>query len=397
MGLFSFLKIKKVKYALVFDVANSSVGVALITHNHNKETSPKILYTYRQDIEFEKENNTAESLTKNLKKTFLNVSNKAFENINLFESSSFDIHIIMHSPWMKIVYESKEQKWKKKQKITRKLLRTFIQKTFSDYLKSNTLLATHISEIKLNDYIVDNPIGNYANKISIKMFFILTHTVIKNYFINSLHKQFENRKIIFNSFYFASLFLSNKYAQSKKNYLLADIGGEFMHIYLIQNGFIKGDVSIEFGSNFIQRTIESKTGIPKEIIKSKLNMINSNAFAPSETKKIKDALLEEEKVLITLLGDALQKLSSETKLPSSLYIAVADFARGWFFDIFSRVDFAQFTISNSLIKPSDIIDNTNTSIYYLNSRVRKDKRLLINSLFVDRYTDSYKYDKIYSK
>lgn len=398
MSWISFFKFgASAKHALVFDIASSSVGVAYITHNHKKSTSPQILCTSRTPIQFG-EGSGADALAKSLVYSIT----KTLEDILkvrsklLLKTNSFDIHVVIHAPWAESISKTANKTFKQPVKITNNIIEKFVQVSFPEMFSDNSnLVSAHINKITLNDYMVKEPNDNMANSLGVTISVCSMHKVIKQAVMNSITSTLPSRKLHITSFVHAATVLADPLDGTHKEYVLADVGGEYIDLTVIKDGTLKSKTSLEFGSGYLLRAIASITDTPLATAKSKFVMFNENTCTPAERRKIRQGLKEIEEQWAKNFGEACAMLSENSRIPDNIFLTSSIFAYNWFENSMKKIDFAQFTINSKPFKVIPLMQKDGFDTYYANHSVRKDSRLLLASLFVDKYSPNDAYDKLF--
>ncbi len=398
MSLFSIFPFgSSVKYALVFDVSSSSVGVALITHQHKNVSSPQILSTHRTQIKF-KDSNGQSSLTDSLSTALASATEVAHKFLSKHPQAlkEFDTHVVVHAPWVSVSTERSQKIFDQPIKVTKKIIQEFISKSFSNIERDNpNILSAHISSVLLNDYLVSKVNGSLAQKLDVTLILGSVHESIKQVLTSTLSTALPSTQIHFNTFMHTSIELANAFGARNKEYLLADVSGEYIDLAIIKDGTVQAKTSLEFGSNYLLRAIAEQTQSDMQTAKSKLTMFNDNACTPTECRNIRTALKQTEKEWTQIFGDACAALSKEVRIPSSIFLSSSTFAYTWFAENMSKLDFAQFTATSKPFNISSLIDANDVTAFYKSPSTKKDIRLLLASLYVDKYAPNAIYDNIF--
>ena len=405
MSWFPFSKSTYVKHAVIFDIASGSVGVSLITHNHKRSTSPQVLYTSRTPIKFTEDSSGLDALVGALASALI----ISLDDIVLAlakipkVSKSFDVHIIAHSPWATSTSKTQTITFNKPTKFAKKIMNKILSTQFPELDRNQNLeqnsnvISTHITDVKLNGYSVQKAIGNTSEDIELTIMINSMHEAIKGLITDNISHTLHTRNLYFDTFvHVSSILVQNRNGRlTYMDAMLVDIGGEYIELTVLRNGATVAKTSLNFGSNQLLQTISEKTGASLSIAKSKFVMFNKNTCTPTECRNIRNALNEVESIWVKNFGDACSKLSKESDIPESVFISSDVFAYDWFAKNIEKIDFAQFTFTTKPFKATPILDENFISKYYISSRTRKDRRLLLDSLFVDKYRPEDVYEKLF--
>ncbi len=398
MSLFSFLPLSGgVKYALIFDIASSSVGVALITHHHRRSTSPIILGTARNSISF-KDGTSSKALAEALTNAILLAveNGRKLLTQTTLGKSSFDIHTIVHAPWADATAKSADKKFDKPVKITKGVIKKFITTSFPDInSKEPSIASANITQIRLNGYPVKEPDGSEAQTIQLSILLGTMHPDIKGTIVNSISSSFNTHNVNLTTFTYATYKLAQELGNKKSEYLMADIGGEYSHLTTIKDGQLTAKAALDFGTNYILRAIANKFGISIGVAQSKLKLHIDNSCTPTEHKNIREALKEVANEWAQSFGSSCSELSKVSGIPDSIFLSSDSLVYNWFKESMEKIDFSQFTATSKPFNVQPIITNKNSGAFYLNNQITRDRRLLLASLFVDKYDFDGTYEKLF--
>ncbi len=386
------------KHALIFDIASSSVGVALITHHHKRSTSPIILGTARNSINF-KDGTSSSALAEALSaaiSTTIEDGRKLLSESSLYKKDNFDIHTIVHAPWADTTAESAEKKFNKPIKITREVIRRFITDSFPNIHSENqSVVSANITQIKLNGYPVEEPDGSQAQSMQLSILLGTMHPDINNTITNSINSSFNVKNPNLTTFTYATYKLAQELGSKKSEYLIADIGGEYSHLTIIKDGQLSTKAALDFGTNYILRAIADKFDISVTVAQSKLKLHKENACTPAEHKNIREALKEITNDWAQSFGSSCSELSKISGIPDSIFLSSDSLVYNWFKESMEKIDFSQFTSTSKPFNVQPVISDDQSDTFYANRHVTKDQRLLLASLFVDKYDFEGTYEKLF--
>lgn len=399
MGWLSLTKKSNVKHAVIFDIASSSVGAALITHHHTKSTSPQVLYTCRTPINFSGGNGAD-----HLANALAQATNTAADCIRIALSKlpkadkTFDVHVISHAPWSDSISKTENINFQHKTKLTKGLLRKITHKYFPEATQeSSNIISSRITQVTLNDYPVAKVLGNTTEKVSVTALSSSMHMLIKNTLISTISQALHSKQMYFDAYTNAVSLLTERADMENKHQdaMLVDVGGEYIGITLIKNGATVAKTSIDFGSNHLLRAIVAGTDMSINTARSKLKMFNDNTCTPTECRNISNMLSSVEEQWVNSFGDTCAILSKKANIPSTVFLSSSTDSYNWFTKNIEKLDFAQFTFTTKPFTVKPVLDIEDVTKFYQHAQIRKDRRLLLESLFVDKCSPNGVYGKMF--
>lgn len=333
-----FSRVPKETYTAVCDVANGSVGVALVRNIKNEST---ILYTFRTPLAYETGDR---DILAALKKA-LNDAGEALMAAIAEKVPQYTIptlRVFVHAPWCTTVTERVPVPLARESLITKKLLKTILARVFEDTEPEGTfLIDRQVLRIALNGYTVEDPEGKRAHdvEVTVARSFIQNDVYTSIYEILQRHAPYE---IEIDAFVFAVL-THQKTWQENQDVTIIDIGGRFSAVTIMRDGDIVDTHTIEFGHNTVQDALARMYEHP-ETVRAQLALYFQNASTPSQSHKIEDSLLAQESMVIRALGDGLTPLVQKRgKVPHRVLLTTGTVLAPWIQRVLEKIDFAQFT------------------------------------------------------
>ena len=384
--MFSF---SKKKYTVILDIASSSVGAAIVSENKKVPGTPIILFTTREDISFAEENSGADSLTRSLVSTMNLISDSLIDALSVYDvGSQFSLTVLIHAPWATSSTESAFTKLKEGTVINKKIIDTFVKKSFGHiYDSQDSVFDARIINIELNEYATTKPVGSEAQSLKLSVVSSAMHPSVKSAIIQSVATKFPNIDILMLPLQYVLASVAINILDRIEEYTVIDIGGEYISLSVISNGSITKTSSINFGYNYLLRTL-SDTDDSKslQLEKSKMISLIEDTCTVGQCRKIRESLKTEEAEFSRLFGEAISELSKDKKLPSGVLIFTTRFAEEWFKNMIEKIDFANFSKTSKSFLVQNLLEHSDYGSLYKTTKVRRDRRLLLAAQysFVDK-------------
>lgn len=338
-----------IRYVALCDVANGSVGAALV--RMSPEQKPELLFTFRTPLPYEV--GTREVLP-GLTEALTKASTALFYAIttHIPTGAAFEVRVFVHAPWCSTVTERTPLPFTRESVVTKKLLNTVTARALEDVVPDGmTCIDKHVRSIALNGYSVDNPIGKKARSATITVVRSFIESRIATVIQDTLLKQFPNHTIEMDAFVFA-LTQNKSLCPDNTDATIVDIGGLYTAITTIQGSEIMYTHVVPLGHRTIVAALSALYEDPVQA-DSQLGLYFNNAATPSQARKIEDALAQHENTAVRVLGDNLAHIVQQHgKVPHQVLLSVGTALAPWFEKLLGKIDFAQFT---STARPFEVV------------------------------------------
>ncbi|MCR4334819.1 MAG: hypothetical protein NUV47_03800 [Patescibacteria group bacterium] len=255
--------------SIVYDIASGTVGGALVELSEKKE--PKIIYTNRQPILFQKKPDSQKLLAEMLRSL-----EKVTETIPQ-EGIIEEVFYVFSSPWVISQTKTFTHKENKEITVTHSFIKNLLQSQEKEIkFDEDMMIIEHKSlNIKLNGYEVLDPVGKKAHLIELP---ILASAISKDIFSkveNVVSRSFNFQKSLAHSFTLLSCSIINDIFPDEKDFMLIDVNGELTNMDIVRNGISTYSTSFPFGSNsmirHISNVLNTEVGVSESLAKTYLN------------------------------------------------------------------------------------------------------------------------------
>lgn len=333
-----FSRAPKDTYTAVCDIANGSVGVAVVHQSENEST---ILFTFRTPLAYEiGTRDVLPALKKALDEAGEALVQAIAEKVPRHMTPT--IRVFAHAPWCATVTERVPVPLARESLISKKLLKTILARVFEDAEpEGSVLIDRHVLRIALNGYTVENPEGKRARDVEVTV----ARSFVQNDVYTAIHDMLQKHvpySIEIDAFVFA-LITYQKTWQENQDVTIIDIGGRFSAVTVLRDGDIVDTHTIELGHRTVQDALTRMYEQP-DTVATQLGLFFQNASTPSQARKIEEALLAQEAGVVRALGDGLTPLVQKRgKLPHHMLLSTGTVLAPWFERILEKIDFSQFT------------------------------------------------------
>lgn len=310
-------KSKNKECDLIIDISSHSVG-AVLTDFQN--TKPKILFSRRLYLPLGTlarealEKKTLESLE-------IILDNLLKEEVALKNKQIRKILCIMSAPWVVSGVNEISAREEKEILITQKTIDALLGKEMSEkkiITQTAVTIEKWLTQIKLNGYLIKNPIGKRAQDIKATAFESRARTEWLEKVEKIIFRRF-HRESYFHSHSFILLNAIEQLFPENKNYLLIEITGETTELTIIKNGVIKRIYNFGLGKNIFLKSVAEKFGVEADIALSFLKIYQDKKAEQKFSNAISETISIAEKDWINSLNNFLE--NSKIK-PQTIFLSV---------------------------------------------------------------------------
>jgi len=380
---------KKDSLALVFDISSSSVGGAVF--QIKKNSIPKIIYSIREPILFEKEINFDKFLSSTIKSLEIVVGKVCIARLGVPKK----ISCVLLSPWY--VSQTRTVNFGKNIPFTftTKLADGLIQKEIKffeeEYLKNahskKDIRPIELKNMKimLNGYPSSEPIGQKVKEIEMTLFISMSSEKVLNKIEETINRHFYTKNLDFTSFAAASFSVVRDIFVHQNDFLLVDIGGEITDISMIKKDILSEAVSFPVGFNYIIRGVSSAINCTLDEAKSYLSLYKDKHMILSMDKKFKPIIEKLKKDWLNSFQESLFDLSKNISIPSTIFLTVDKSLVDFFSEIIKNEEFNQYALTESKFKVVFLGDQTLNDFVAFEENVKHDPFLALESIYINRF------------
>lgn len=256
-----------------------------------------------------------------------------------------EVICVVHAPWVHTEATYSERVFERSTTITVELIGEIANEASH---KKTTLADADVFEkvvtrVLLNGYRTKKPEGKEAFRLGVSVLMSGMHDGMRQALNQALGATVPGRTIVYQSASFALGVVIEEYAHNPENYTLVDITSNITSASVMRAGSLLAHATGDVGWRTIieQLSIDRQTQ-PEEIL-SKVRMIAEDTCSDVVCGELLDALKKAEPTFVNAYGKMLATLAGSERVPGTIVLVTPPDVGGWFTNLFSRVDFAQFT------------------------------------------------------
>jgi len=347
-------KSKKIKNkkVIIFDIGSGSVAGAVALIPLNKELTPTILKSVRNEIKFRRDlnfNDFVNDMTDSLYKVANLILNEKL-------GAPDEIFCVLASPWYisenKVIKIEKSKKAVFKNKNANKLIKEETARLTNYYKKKYgedvpKMIEQYILSVSLDGVPVDNPVGLKYKTAEIDMIMSSSPTMCLDKVKETISKVFHETKVNFSSFTLLThLALRDRYIKDN-SYLLVDVAGEITDIGVVINGILKFNLSFPIGKKTIFKNICNKLDLELRDVQEILKLYSEKRLFKPIVSKIEPIIKNIENSWIKSFSESLNNLSSKSiDIPHLIYLTADNNVKSWVTNVIEKIEHPLFKTNN---------------------------------------------------
>ena len=385
---FSFFQKQNDKsLTLLVDIGSASVGVALADILPGK--APRIFFTTREDIPFQKELSSAKFLLAmghTLEHTLKTAQSK-------IKGRSTPAHIFctLSSPWFMLKTRHIAISEEKEFMVTEKIINSFFEQDmvrmredFKGVLPGEDIavIERKIINTKFNGYDIKNPHGQKTSHIEMVATVGISSKKVINDIQTRISRLFHAESLHFGSFPVAAFSAVRDIFPQENNFLFLDITGEATDVSLVTNDVLVGSVSFPRGKNFFVREISAGLKTPHEAAITLLNMFLHDML-DTKKKAVVSQIIEAGKTeWFRRFEKAIITLAKEGALSQKVFFSSDSDVADFFTTVLAEAKLS--STSHVLFTPSYLDQQIVSKFVTCDTEVIRDPFLMIEALLVGK-------------
>lgn len=368
----------------VADVGSGSAGVSIIAA---KQDATRVLAASRSILSLEER--TKDQIMTGVVRMLTEASAEVQKLYHDSPAGKYgaprEVYAIVHSPWSRAVTARVSENLGKDGVIVSKELITQVaQRTHEDTqdLDRSHILESTIVRVELNGYPTSAPAGKRARQLDVTTFMSDCEPTMHEGVRAALESAFPGREINIRSGARTYLAIVQRLLEKTEAYVIVNMVSEATTVMAIREGTITHHAIIEEGVRTIVRRITGAKGTPEETA-SIMRMVVAGSCSGDECDKLNEALGKAEGDMVRIFGEGLASLMGKQRMPNTLVLFAHPDIAPWLARLFSRIDFAQFTIPLQPFVVTVATADMLKSSLHIESDVPADAGILVDSAFVN--------------
>ena len=349
------------KVVAVVDVGSGSAAVAILVAHHGKTSM--IVAADRSILPLE--DRSKEQTMKGVAAMIQDAGTKVLKKYLKSEEGQrlgppTIVYASIRAPWTRSSAGYASEVFPKDETITKELIIKIAHAAFDQdhELDKANMLETSVVRVELNEYPTAHPIGRRARRLSAITFESDFDPVMRKLVTDALHGVFGARETIMHSGARTYLSIVQERMDHPEAYVIIDMVSEATTCMAVRSGVITHHAVLQEGVRTILRRVAGSEGMPEEML-NLMRMVVAGSCSGEACDKLNAALTQIEPELVRIFGEAIGAFVGKQRLPDTLILAAHPDITSWLAHLFSRIDFAQFTITTRpfmvhVLKPENL-------------------------------------------
>jgi hypothetical protein len=358
MSLFSRHSQKDVELALVYDIGSASVGGALVLFAREKK--PKIIYSVRHDMVFQKELDTAR-MEQSMYSAVVSVSEDLVKNgiPHLRFTKLGSLHpkkafCTLASPWIVSQTRSIHVAFDRPEKIRQGDIVNRVAQDRKKFLENkevkelvgegeHMIIEEKVMRVLLNGYETSRLESAGIRTMDISAVFSVAPLSIMQAISDEVRKSFASCEVSFHSFS-TVLFntLRDVTEEKTRDFIMIDISGEVSDVSVVNDMNLVETVTFPVGKKTIVRHIAESAGIGVEEALSLMHLSHEWETTGAMRKKVSETLQSARDMWYRSYEHALIDLADTHMLSHTMYFTCDSDVKAWFRDVIDDAEMIRF-------------------------------------------------------
>ncbi len=292
-------------------------------------------------------------------------------------------YAIIHSPWTRSKTVRAETQLKGETKIEKNMLDSLARQaleTDTEY-DHGKILEAGIIRVELNGYPTLKPVGKHAHHIAVSALLSECEPKIREGVAGALARVFACPPPTLRSDTRALLSVTRESVSLPKESLIVNMTYEATNTIVVRKGIITETALVLEGGSSIVRRIGGQM-LPEETM-TRIRLLALDQCEAEACEATKAAIANAEPEIVKAFGERLGRLSAARRLPNRLLLLAHGDLSPWLVRFFSRIDFAQFTVTTRPFSPAPLSMDTLKGLVAFEKDVVPDVPLGIGSALVN--------------
>ncbi|MEK9131578.1 MAG: hypothetical protein AAB447_01565 [Patescibacteria group bacterium] len=335
MSFLSFFTHGNQEVSLLLDIGSGSVGAALVCFAPKKQ--PRILYTTRTDIAFQKQTDPKRLpllLTRALGTLLESVMKDGVKHTRFVRPKRQIIdavHVVLASPWYISHTTSKLITKELPIVITPEVLDKYIleeQQALIDSLPAREgqfqegvrPVEHSVVRLLLNGYETSQPYGKRAKELCLTSYVSLMPERIAELIDTAVRSVLYPPSIHFHTFGLAAFTAVRALFPHADNFLFLDVGSEVSELFLVKQGALVDSVSVPCGKHSFVRMVANDMSVEESVALSHIRLHVTHTGDSSTDTRVAHALSEIKEEWLAHLSVALDLFEKTATLPEKVFL-----------------------------------------------------------------------------
>ena len=336
---------RRERVVAVVDIGSASAAVAILVIGPDGSASVIAAERVQLSIEQRTQDAAIAGIGESLKTAGENVQKKYAASKQKSNAAIDELFVIMHAPWSRSQTARATATFKDDVLITDRIISDLAKKALAEEhtIDGKNLLEASVIRVELNGYPSAKPVGKRVKEIAVYALLSDFTSDIRDLIETTLQRIFPTLSPVFRSATRAAVTVLRERTGPIKDYLLIDMESEGTTLTATRNGVTTEHELVPEGLHTILKRI-SESGMPEETL-SLIRMLSRDQCSDPACGTMQASIARVEPELVRIFGEAMGKCASLHRLPDTLILIAHPDILSWLSVFFSRIDFAQFTLT----------------------------------------------------
>ena len=268
------------------------------------------------------------------------------------------LYVFLKAPWSRSQAAVVTETFPRAQRVTKNHITSLASRALGDDTGIKAPYEALAVRTWINGYPTGRPIGKTGRSITIAALKSSAEPAMRDKVTSAILSAFPGRTILWHSHVRALLVYMREQEAHTKDCIIIDIGTEVANIILVRGGILEDDAILDEGMQTMLRRISEHT-LPEETL-ALMRMVERDQCSEEACERIRESLAAYEQDLARTFGEHFAARASGMRLPNNLLLVAHPDIVPWLSRFFSRIDFAQFTLtaqpfSVSVLSPEKLL------------------------------------------
>jgi hypothetical protein len=380
---------KKNELVLVFDVGSASVGGAVFYAQKNGV--PKIIYSTREVIPFEKEIDFDKFLSLTMKSLGIVAGRICLAGLGVPDK----VFCVLLSPWY--AFQTRTINFEKNtpfiftaklsDELTKKEVKLFEEECAIDMQNKNDTRLIELKNVKimLNGYATSEPLGQKAKELEMTLFISMSSKQFLKKIEETIGRHFHCQNLKYLSFGLASFSVARDMSAHQDSFLLVDIGGEVTDISVVKKDILCNSISFPLGTNYLTRKISSALNCTLDEAKSYISLYKDKHMVEAIGRKFEPIMDKLKMDWLEQFQESLAGLANNLSVPATIFLTVDKNLADFFSEIIKREQFTQYNLSETKFKIIFLSTQALHGLATFGENTIRDPFLTLESIYINRF------------
>ncbi len=346
MKLFSFSRLGKAggQTVTVCDIGSGSVAVGIVALGSAGKTT--VLISERRMLPPEERGKT--QIIDQLKTLAHETATAVLDqHAKRGGTPPSDVIAIVHTPWVRSETASASEQFTEPTVITESIISETAKKAVREETKLTVanVFERSVMRVALSGYPTSTPEGKTSPRIDISVLQSDIKPEMLSAMKEALGAVFVGRTITFQSAFFAFSIIIKELLPNITHYTLIDVTSLATSAAVVRQGAVLEHADAEIGWRTIVMELAKIHGTTPAEALSRARMATENTCTDALCQTVLQSLTAVEPMFVDAYGKMFSELAKGKRIPGMVILVAPPDLGPWFSNIFSRVDFAQFAVS----------------------------------------------------